>query len=123
MLSQLEDVERRYEDLTARLSDPKLSTQIEELTKITRERAKLEEVDPTVDVREAAQAKDAGGWLRIGDRALVEALSDGAPPAFNPSEAWTQDTGLPFVFATWLVRPGVELTPEVGPDLAIAATS
>ncbi len=44
MLSQLEDVERRYEDLTARLSDPALSTQIEELTKITRERAKLEEV-------------------------------------------------------------------------------
>ena len=44
MLNQLEEVERRFEDLTARLADPKLSTQIDELTKIMKERAKLEEV-------------------------------------------------------------------------------
>lgn len=44
MLNQLEEVERRFEDLTARLADPKLATQIDELTKIMKERAKLEEV-------------------------------------------------------------------------------
>jgi chorismate dehydratase len=75
-------------------------------------RAVLQQVEASVDVRQAAQARDAGGWLRIGDRALVEALSDGAPPAFNPSEAWRTDTGLPFVFATWVVRPGVQLSRE-----------
>jgi len=72
--------------------------------------AQLEQVDANVDVRRRAQEQDAGGWLRIGDRALVEALSDGAPPSFNPSQAWAEDTGLPFVFATWVVRPGVELS-------------
>lgn len=71
--------------------------------------ARLEEANDGLDVRDAAAARDAGGWLRIGDRALVEALSDGAPPLFNPSEAWTHDTGLPFVFAAWVVRPGLEL--------------
>jgi predicted solute-binding protein len=28
---------------------------------------------------------------------------------FNPSLAWMEDCGLPFVFAVWIVRPGVEL--------------
>lgn len=83
------------------------------ITLATREpRASLIEVDPSVDVREAAAQRDAGGWLRIGDRALVEALSDGAPPRFNPSEAWRADTGLPFVFAAWVVRPGVTLSEQ-----------
>jgi peptide chain release factor 1 len=44
MLNQLEDVERRFEDLTARLSDPNLTKNIDELTKVSKERAKLEEV-------------------------------------------------------------------------------
>lgn len=48
-------------------------------------------------------------WLRIGDAALREYLSAGAPPAFNLSQAWTARTGLPFVFAAWIVRPGVDL--------------
>lgn len=81
------------------------------ITLATREpSARLLEVETTVDVREAAAQRDAGGWLRIGDRALVEALSDGAPPSFNPSAAWRTDTGLPFVFAAWVVRPDVELS-------------
>lgn len=63
------------------------------------------------DPRRAAEESDAGGWLRIGDKALVEALTPGAPPCFNPSEAWAHDTGLPFVFALWIVRPGVRLEP------------
>lgn len=64
------------------------------------------------DPRAAAEENDDGAWLRIGDRSLVEALGGHAPPTFNPSAAWTEDTGLPFVFAVWIVRPGVELTPE-----------
>lgn len=63
------------------------------------------------DPRAAADELDAGGWLRIGDRALIETLEPGAPRTFNPSEAWARDTGLPFVFAVWIVRPGVELSP------------
>ncbi|MFN0244337.1 MAG: menaquinone biosynthetic enzyme MqnA/MqnD family protein [Planctomycetota bacterium] len=65
-----------------------------------------------VDAR--ASARDAGtdAWLAIGDPALRETLSQGALPAFNPSAEWHRTTGLPFVFATWIVRPGVELTPE-----------
>ncbi len=44
MLKQLEEVEVRFEDLTHRMSDPALSTNIPELTRITKERAKLERV-------------------------------------------------------------------------------
>jgi chorismate dehydratase len=54
----------------------------------------------------------ADAWLRIGDAALRETLADDAPPVFNPSEAWCARTRLPFVFAAWIVRAGVELTPE-----------
>jgi len=53
-------------------------------------------------------------WLRIGDAALREHLAPGSPPVFNPSEAWRQLTGLPFVFALWVARAGVELEPWTG---------
>jgi chorismate dehydratase len=55
-----------------------------------------------------ATASDA--WLRIGDRALEEHLREGLPH-YNPSEAWVQLTGLPFVFAAWIARPGIDLEP------------
>lgn len=71
--------------------------------------ARMREVELGLDPRAEAERGDDGGWLRIGDRALVEALDARAPRSFNPSEAWTTDTGLPFVFALWIVRPGVEL--------------
>jgi chorismate dehydratase len=61
------------------------------------------------DPRREADERDCGGWLRIGDKALVEALTPGAPATLNPSAAWAEDTGLPFIFALWIVRPGVEL--------------
>jgi chorismate dehydratase len=64
------------------------------------------------DPRAAAEQLDAGGWLRIGDRALIEVLEGRSPRTFNPSRAWAEDTGLPFVFAVWIVRPGLELRPE-----------
>ncbi len=66
------------------------------------------EVASGADPREAP----ADAWLRIGDPALREHLAANSPPVFNPSAEWTARTGLPFVFAAWIVRPGVELTPE-----------
>ena len=70
------------------------------------------EVPIGVDPRASAEKLDAGGWLRIGDRALIETLEARSPLAFNPSAAWAADTGLPFVFAVWIVRPGLELDAE-----------
>ncbi|HTF86862.1 MAG TPA: MqnA/MqnD/SBP family protein [Planctomycetota bacterium] len=58
------------------------------------------------------EASDADAWLSIGDPALVRTLSRGAPPSFNPSAAWAEAFALPFVFATWVVREGVDLSPE-----------
>lgn len=56
-------------------------------------------------------AVPADAWLRIGDAALREHLAPGSPPVFNPSEAWRERTGLPFVFALWVARAGLDLTP------------
>ena len=56
--------------------------------------------------------RGADGWLRIGDAALRETFAEDAPETFNPSAAWAEDTGLPFVFAVGVVRPGVALSPE-----------
>jgi chorismate dehydratase len=53
----------------------------------------------------------ADAWLRIGDAALRAALAPDAPPTFDPAATWTEGTGLPFVFAVWIARPGVDLAP------------
>ena len=60
---------------------------------------------------EDPRAVEADGWLRIGDRALKEHHLEKLP-YWNPSAAWIEATGLPFVFAPWIVRPGAELTQE-----------
>ena len=65
-----------------------------------------------VEVAHDPRGADADAWLRIGDPALREYLGSDKRPVFNPSAEWTMRTGLPFVFACWIVRPGVELTPE-----------
>ena len=57
------------------------------------------------------RAVEADAWLRIGDEALRELHEPGALPVFNPSEAWTERTGLPFVFAPWIVGPRVDPSP------------
>ena len=66
------------------------------------------EVPAGVDPRTA----DADAWLRIGDQALretwLEELSN-----WNPSQVWTQQTGLPFVFALWLFRSPATIEPLV----------
>ncbi len=70
-------------------------------------RPSFEEPPPGVDPRELP----ADAWLRIGDRALEETWAPGAPPSLNPSAEWRAATGLPFVFALWIARPGLDLTP------------
>jgi chorismate dehydratase len=62
-----------------------------------------------VDPREEAERIDADAWLAIGDRALRTSFSTAAPQSLDPAGEWLARTGLPFVFAVWAVRPGVEL--------------
>ncbi len=71
--------------------------------------------DPAPEFVEVAsgedpRALDCDAWLRIGDPALRECHAEGVP-SWNPSENWTTETGLPFVFAPWIVAPGVDMTP------------
>lgn len=73
------------------------------------------EVPDGVDPRSAL----TDAWLRIGDAALREHLAPGSPPVFNPSRAWAERTSLPFVFAAWVVRAGVDLGPHL-PKFAAA---
>ncbi len=51
---------------------------------------------------------DADAVLLIGDRAMKAALP-GYPFSLDLGEEWTHWTGLPFVYAVWAVRPGVDL--------------
>lgn len=52
---------------------------------------------------------DPGGFdstVRIGDKALFEPLPPEAH-VIDLGRAWTEATGLPFVYAVWAARPGV----------------
>jgi chorismate dehydratase len=66
-----------------------------------------------LDVPEGTDPRSvpADAWLRIGDAALREHLSEPSLPTFNPSAAWRELTGLSFVFALWVARAGVDLAP------------
>ena len=44
MFEQLEEVEHRYEELTARMADPSFGSNIDGLKKVGKERAKLDEL-------------------------------------------------------------------------------
>lgn len=89
--------------------DPASRTAATLLQVLLAERAlRFEDCARGVDPRDAP----ADAWLRIGDAALRDALASDAPPVFNPSREWCSRTGLPFVFAAWIVRPGVELASE-----------
>ncbi|MFN0204811.1 MAG: menaquinone biosynthetic enzyme MqnA/MqnD family protein [Planctomycetota bacterium] len=64
----------------------------------------------------------ADARVRIGDNALVEAwsLNINNPDKIqihDLAQLWKQQTGLPFVFAVWLVRPGVEFTKQHAVEL------
>ncbi len=74
----------------------------------------LEFVEPSREIhpRDEAERIDADAWLAIGDRALRAFLEPNAPPTFDPASEWWRATGLPFVFAVWIVAPDVELSKE-----------
>ncbi|MEM6672326.1 MAG: menaquinone biosynthesis protein [Planctomycetota bacterium] len=55
---------------------------------------------------------EADAWLRIGDAALRETLTLDLP-AWNPSEEWRRRTGMPFVFAAWIVRDDAPIEPHL----------
>src|ERR671931_405569 len=56
----------------------------------------------------AAEDVDADAVLLIGDRAMRACLP-GFAHAFDLGQEWADWTGLPFVYAVWAVRPGVDL--------------
>jgi chorismate dehydratase len=56
----------------------------------------------------AAEDVDADAVLLIGDRAMHACLP-GFRYAFDLGQEWHDWTGLPFVYAAWAVRPGVDL--------------
>jgi chorismate dehydratase len=74
-----------------------------------------------VEVADGGDPRESGcdAWLRIGDAALREHLAADSPPVFNPARAWVERTGQPFVFAAWVVRPGVDVAPFL-PSFALA---
>jgi chorismate dehydratase len=51
---------------------------------------------------------DVDAVLLIGDRAMRACLP-GFDYAYDLGQEWTEWTGLPFVYAVWAVRPGIEL--------------
>lgn len=57
-----------------------------------------------------AEGADADAVLLIGDRAMRACLP-GFAHAFDLGQEWHDWTGLPFVYAFWAVRPGIELGP------------
>jgi chorismate dehydratase len=56
----------------------------------------------------AAEDVDADAVLLIGDRAMRACLP-GFEHAYDLGQEWHDWTGLPFVYAFWAVRPGVDL--------------
>ncbi len=62
-----------------------------------------------------AEDADADAVLLIGDRAMRACLP-GFAHAYDLGQEWYDWTGLPFVYAVWAVRPGVDLN---GVDAAL----
>jgi chorismate dehydratase len=62
---------------------------------------------------EHADNVDADAVLLIGDRAM-QACLPGFAHAFDLGQEWHDWTGLPFVYAAWAVRAGVDLGPVLG---------
>jgi chorismate dehydratase len=60
-----------------------------------------------------AEEIDADAVLLIGDRAMRACLP-GYRYAFDLGQEWHDWTGLPFVYAFWAVREGIELGPAAG---------
>ena len=59
-------------------------------------------------LNQEAESINTDAVLLIGDRAMKACLP-GFPHAFDLGQEWFDWTGLPFVFAVWAVRQGVDL--------------
>ena len=67
----------------------------------------LPRCEPFPGGRPPATLRPGEGALIIGDPAIEYRLAHGERYRYlDLGEAWKQSTGLPFVFAAWLVRPG-----------------
>ena len=63
--------------------------------------------EPFPDGKPPAELREGEGALIIGDPAIAFRLAHGDRYEYlDLGDAWKQATGLPFVFAAWLVRPG-----------------
>jgi chorismate dehydratase len=70
-------------------------------------------VQPTLSRLPSSQPIDdvsADAVLLIGDRAMRTALP-GFPFAYDLGQEWYEWTGLPFVFAVWAARSGLDVEP------------
>jgi len=69
MLEQLQDVERRFEEVTQKMSDPSVATDVEALKKLGQERRRLEEVVTLYRAHKklAAEIEGAKELLEAGD--------------------------------------------------------
>jgi chorismate dehydratase len=64
-------------------------------------------------MEQPAEDVSADAVLLIGDRAMRAALP-GFAYSYDLGQEWQDWTGLPFVYAAWAVRPGVDLGPVAG---------
>jgi chorismate dehydratase len=77
----------------------------------------LPEIQP-LPIGVSADETSADALLLIGDRGMSSANGEFAFE-WDLGQQWFRWTGLPFVFAMWIARPGVDLT-GVGPALSAA---
>ena len=85
------------------------------LTKILLQQGRFGSVAPTIEYTRVTPTRtpdDLGEdmILLIGDVGLTAASS--TRRVHDLGAVWKADTGLPFVFAVWLIRPGLEATDE-----------
>lgn len=64
-------------------------------------------------IDQPADSTETDAVLLIGDRAMRADLP-GYAFSYDLGQEWFEWTGLPFVFAVWAVRPGVDLGPVAG---------
>lgn len=63
-----------------------------------------------LDRRDLDQRRWPDSVLLIGDKVVLNAPSDAEHPhQLDLGLSWRQMTGLPFIFAVWMTRPGVDL--------------
>ena len=75
---------------------------------LLRKRYQLHPSIVSLPIEVPAESLDVDAVLLIGDRAMHACLP-GFRHAYDLGQEWTDWTGLPFVYAVWAVRDGVEL--------------